>query len=446
MVEQTKTYNFSLSADAHVAPYQCLVEDERVADIHATRELAKILLDQYGNQSLSLKKWRKVSPFRINWTDTTSKPPKARQSSLLRFDWFVDHIAKRRGLDHEALGLCSPEQSRWNWMDAHLTWWGHYAPCNQEPTSLPVQLQLALGPEFPVIPAIDREGFAISSPQLHLQQGLLRARLRVIQESSALVPQKIDRERGQQAQFIMGGTPPLAALMEFVSLYVSIVDITLMQAYYAGFYAPERTGLSFNKEIMGPATGRRISDKLKWVRALSGKDLHASVELDAFTQMKSVRNHLTHFDPPCFAASIDDVAGWLSKTSDVAWLLIKIRMCLGVPISGPLVQMAMAPPVVAVARDPAHQRHVQSADTGYLSSTWRGEHPHRGRDPLRVPERLVAELGRIRERTSNSLGQSFTIGDIVEAVLAQRVSELSSLDNSQFTSQLEAAMRQIKKI
>lgn len=85
----------------------------------------------------------------------------------------------------------------------------------------------------------------------------------------------MNRERGEQVQFILGGTPPLAALIEFVSLYVSIVDITLMQAYYAGFYAPEKTGLVFNKDVMGPATGRRVSDKIRWVRALSCKDLNA---------------------------------------------------------------------------------------------------------------------------------------------------------------------------
>lgn len=445
MKDQTKTYNFNLSANAHAAPYPCLVEDLRATDIHTTRELTKILIEQYTNQTQPLKKWRKVPHFRIPWTDTTSKVPVTRQSALLRFDWLVEHITKHRGVNHSLLGLGPPELCRWNWMDAHLTYWGHYAPCNQEPGSLSVALPLALGASFPVVPAIDREGFATSSLQIHLQHGLLKARNRVILESPSFVPQVIDRERGEHAQIMMSGTPPLAALIEFVSLCVSVVDITLMQAYYAGFYAPVETGLSFHKEVMGPATGRRVADKLKWVRALSGKELGASVEIDAFNQLKSIRNHLSHFDPPCLAVSIDDVAGWLSKTSILAWLLIKIRLCLGVPVSGPLIQMAMLPPVVAVPRDPAHQRHPPSDGAGYVSSTWKGDHPHRGRDPLRIPESLVDELKLLCTRTSGALGRDYTINEIVEVVLTERISQFKSLNAAEFAHQLEDVVRDMNK-
>jgi hypothetical protein len=441
MTSVEKTFNMSLSSDAHAQPYPCLAEASTPPDTAATRELAKTLLDQYANQKLSLKRWRKAPHFRISWTDTESKPPVQRQSVLLRLDWLVDHLVKHRRLDHSLLNLCPPEKSQRNWMDADLTLFGHYAPCNQAPESLKIRLPLSLGNVFPVVPAIDREGFATSSPQLHLQRGLLAARNRVIRESPALVPQVIDRDLGQHAQLMIGRTPPIAALMEFATLFVTIVDITLMQAYYAARYAPNETGLTFDKNKIGAATGRTMDDKLRWVMLLSGNALHAQEELAVFRQMKALRNHLTHFDPPCLAVSIDDVAGWLSNVPALAWLLIKIRLCLGVPVSSPLVEMAMLPPVLAVPRDSHHPRHPLSNDAGYASSTWGREHPHRGHSAIRVSERLAARFEPISNRATRVLGREVAVGEIVGALLASHADELDALSDADLEKRMRGLMK-----
>lgn len=447
MNQQERTWNGSLSANAHAVPYRCLVEDAdpQEIDLQKTRTLAKLLLEQYTGQTRTLKKWRSHAPFTIPWVDSSSNPSVRGESARIWFDGFVRHLIQYRGLKHSEFNLCAPEQAERNWMDAHVTVWGHYMPCNQEPSSFGIRVPLALGSAFPVAPCIDREGFATSSPQLHLQEAVIKARERVILESPSFVPQVLDREKGQQAQFVFSGTPPLAALMEFTGLYVSIVDITLMQAYYAGRYAASETGLTFRESAMGPATGRRVSDKLRWVSALTGKHLNAADEIEAFNELKAIRNHLAHFDPPCFAASIDDVAAWLSSVSSLGWLLIKIRTCLGVPISGALVRMAMAPRVKAVPRDPAHPRHPQAAGAGYASSTWGREHPHRGRDPLRVSERLIDEIETLRARVNALLGREFTIDGTLDAVLAQRLQQLASMDDAGLLGEIGNSLERSRK-
>ena len=437
------TYNMSISDEGYTAPWPCLVENPQPPDLQKTRELAKVVIEQYTNREQGLKKWRQMPAFVIDWTDDKKIQ---RKSAPIRFDWLVNHLIEHRKIQHEQLGLCKPDRARDNWMDADVTTWGHYAPTsnNGAPNTLTFNLRLALGPKFPVTPAIDREGFATTSPQLHLQRGLLLARARILNEAQLLVPQKFDRDKGEHAQFIMGGNPPLAALMEFFNLWVSIVDISLMQAYYAGYYASNETGLVFRETLMGPATGRRVSDKIKWIRALSGVELNAREEIKTFKALKDVRNHLAHFDPPCFAVTIDDIAGWLSKVPDLAWLLIKIRQCLKLPISGYIIQMALCPLVLAVPRDPRHERHVQRDEVGYRSSTWKGPHPHRGRDDLQVPEPLIDKIEQLRARTKKLIGREIALPEIIRCVLSQRLSQLEGMSNDGVMKQLGEVLQASK--
>ena len=191
---------------------------------------------------------------------------------------------------------------------------------------------------------------------------------------------------------------------------------------------------------MGPATGRRVSDKIKWVRALSGNDLNAPNEMRSFNELKAVRNHLAHFDPPCLAVTVDDVAGWLSKMPDLAWLLIKIRTCLGVPISGPIIQMALSPLVSVVPRDANQVRHTQRRDVGYLSSTWGGSRPHCGRELPQVPESLHEKLKELRQRIQLLARREISLDDVVGIVLAQQLSHLEGMNDERLQKQIEIAL------
>ena len=431
-----------LSDAAHTSPFQCLAEDQQPPNSQAVRELAKIVIEQYARQSQGIKKWRKAKPFTVDWTRTDTKPPQPKKSSPIHFDMLVEHFENHRRLDHEQLGLPPLEHVGYNWMDADVTAWGFYVPASNggEPNTLTFKLPLSLGPQFPVAPAIDREGFATTSPQLHLQRGLLRARERLIQQAPLFVPQSFDRNKGEQAQFRMGGEPPLPALMDFFNLCVSLVDITLIQAYYAGYYAADKTGLTFNRATMGPIAGRRISDKIKWIRALSGNDINAPREMTAFNELKAVRNHLAHFDPPCLSVTIDDVAGWLSKVSDLAWLLIKIRGCLRVPLSGLLIQLALSPSVTIVPRDPMQPRHPQRADVGYSSSTWQGLRPHCEGGTLQVPLSMNEEITDLHQRIHEVTKRDLTINEVVRALLRRQLSHLKDMSDEKLKKHVESIL------
>ena len=424
------TYNLHLSPQANSSPYASLSEDLSTVDRTKVRRLAQVLLEQLGAPTLSITKWKKRKRFRLSWHEP---PPRSRigQSVELSFGEFVDHLIENRRLDHQALRLPPPEESKPNWMDSELTLWGFYAPCNEADESLAIGLPLTFGSSFPVTPVLDREGFATPSPQLHLQRALLSARWKIISNSHDFVPQRFDRSRGEIAQFQMSGTPPLINIMEYLNLTVSIVDITLIQSYYAATYLGEKVGLKNDDATMlalGPVTGRRMSDKLRWPRIVSGKDLDARDECLVFNELRAARNHFAHFDPPCIAVSIEDVARWLSGASAVAWLLIKIRRCLGLPVSGPLVELAVAPPVEAVPRDPAQPRYPQK-NKGYASSTWGGPNPHRGQDRLRLPSDSAEDIVSVKG-LMQSKGVDCDVVDLVRAAIRHGLSHLGSMDKA----------------
>lgn len=437
------TFSARLSDEAHASPYPCLAESAEPTPIDQTRDLAQRILEQYVGTTQARSKWRKVPRFRVNWNAPRRGAPgqvAPQHSSWLTFDSFVAHLGTHRGLVHSELNLAAPEDVQRNWMDRGLTLFAHYLPMNGATSAYKVNLPLSLGAAFPVTPAIDREGFATVSPQLHLQRALLAARQRVLHEAPAFVPQVLDRELGHQAAIMLGATPPLAALMEFATLYVALFDITVIQGCYAAMYDPLGTKLSFDRAKIGGLTGRTIEDKLHWVYLLSGNRLEARDEIAAFSKMKAVRNHLTHFDPPCLVVTIDDVAEWLSAVTPLAWLLIKIRKCFGVPISGPLIQMAMAPKVIAVPRDPAHPRHPQPSDAGYASSTWKGPHPHRRSELPRVTERIAKRYSLIASRASEVLGRPVSASDVLAMVHEKSAEQLEALGDSALKQRMTEAL------
>jgi len=87
-------------------------------------------------------------------------------------------------------------------------------------------------------------------------------------------------------------------------------------------------------------------------------------------KLKDIRNHLSHFDPPCVAFTMADVAGWLNLVSDVGRFIWKMRMRMEAPLSKGIVEMITLPLVKFMPQDPSDLRLPQESDVGYISSTW----------------------------------------------------------------------------
>jgi hypothetical protein len=151
---------------------------------------------------------------------------------------------------------------------------------------------------------------------------------------------------------------------------VSLVDITLHQFYFRAKYDGTAHGWRFDDQVVGPRKGIRLMDKFKWIGKITGSPLDdAHDELRQFGILKSIRNHLSHFDPPCFAYTLLDVASWLNLIPALGRLLWKIRKKLGVQLTPPLVKMVLLPKVEI------HEKHVRTAvqtnqPSGYITSTW----------------------------------------------------------------------------
>lgn len=113
-----------------------------------------------------------------------------------------------------------------------------------------------------------------------------------------------------------------------------------------------------------------MADKLGWIYQITGNPLHLTAEERAsFGRLKDLRNHLNHFDPPCFCYTVEDVATWLNDIRAFAQISWKIRLAVGSPLSAPLIAMLLFREIVFVPMGPG-KRLPQPRDVGYGSTSW----------------------------------------------------------------------------
>lgn len=220
----------------------------------------------------------------------------------------------------------------------------------------PFELKLPLGDAFPLRPCIDREGVAYASLQAPLLQNILRLYRRVVTDSHGAVA--LDGEWLNDLRMLLNDC-------------VSIVDVTLHQLYFAAQFRGGELGFHFDAAALGPRHGVRLKDKLHWVTKITGRTLEAHTEVASFKVLKDLRNHLTHFDPPCLAYTVEDVVGWLNRVPAVGRLLWRIRDRAGAQLNPALIECVLLPPVEFCPRHPG-RRVRQGPGIGYDSVTWPG--------------------------------------------------------------------------
>jgi len=313
------------------------------------RSVAAAILASY-HQPLSYKQWRKGGPLVVTWTDTNGEGKISKPMSWIALS---EYLSYRETFDPAEFAL-PPLLS--GWLDASLEGaQPFYAPANEADEALTIVYTPALSPDFPVQPALDREGRAFSSLQLMLLNSWIEVRKRLVEQSDLLFQ----------------GYDWLRDLFSYLTTVVSAVDNTLHQMYYRAQYEGGRTGLQFDPRLLGNTFGRRIEDKLAWVGQITGRPLDdCQSEVKAFVKLKDVRNHLSHFDPPVLAFTIEDVAAWLNATEGVARLLSAIRKRLNEPLCVPLVTLLLSRWVDWYPFDPAKRRVPQPLHSGYASSCW----------------------------------------------------------------------------
>jgi hypothetical protein len=216
-----------------------------------------------------------------------------------------------------------------------------------------IQKTLPLGPAFPLRPCLDREGRIFAS--LH---DLLLNRLQVLR--SRLVEASANFQQDDWFHDLRG----------YIADCVSLVDVTLHQLYFKAQYDP-LPGWKFDAAVLGDRYGRRLFDKLRWVGQITGRPLDdAGRERATLATTKALRNHMSHFDPPCLCFTLEDAAQWLNNVHDIATLIWKIRTRAGSPLNSRLTALLLAPKVAFVPLDPSLQRAPQSEGVGYASSAF----------------------------------------------------------------------------
>jgi hypothetical protein len=305
---------------------------------HGNRQRARQIVvawaSYYSSGKLSsVSQLRKTPMINVMPTD----PQSSKKWKSWRFDDLVDAIVQTCDFDVDTLGL-PPINSKALPQDFHYS---HNIPPTTDHTgTFQIKAVGSLGKDFPLVPTLDREGMIFTS-----FDGVLHGSV------------------------LLRGPRWFNNLRLLVNDVVSAVDIKLTYLYLLAEYAP-KPGWRFDKAKLGERHGRRMEDKLRWVEAITGRQLNAPQARGAFKELRELRNHLNHFDPPCLAYSVDDVARWLNLVPMVGELLWEIQRCMDEPLSRDLVRWLLLLPVAVVPRDQTRPRPAQLSTAGYASTRW----------------------------------------------------------------------------
>lgn len=317
------------------------------------RDVALALFNHYLGvaQPMSRTRLLKVPRQRIRcWSMPSGGGEVKRWESSLIALTDIERELEHGDFDYKKFELPDP---RCDWLDAQVTVSPAFHAVGSNGDSLKFALPTRLGSKFPIVPTLDREGTAISSPQLGIQARVLDLRTRLVETSDRFATDSWFQD-----------------MRSLVAECVSLVDITLHQLFYKAKYDP-LPGWTFDEAKIGPPHARRLAEKLRWVHSITMRQLeNTSDEYDSFIHIKDLRNHLQHFDPPCFCFTMEDVARWLNEVLLVARLTWRIRRAVGSSLSVPLIRILLAPEVQFVPQDPARPRLPQPANVGYASTRW----------------------------------------------------------------------------
>lgn len=323
----------------------------RYAARHGDRSLARQIVAawvSYGmGKPATASKLRKAGWLDVKWNDPQAGP----RASRIRFDDVVESVVATGDFDAAALGL-PPMLSKS--LPADFDYAHNVPPMTDHTGTLKVTAAGSLGAGFPVKPTLDREGMFFTSFEGVLYENVVELHDRLVSGSDDL---------------LMRGPRWFNDLRALVNDVVASVDIALSYLYLLAEYTP-KAAWKFDRDKLGPRHGRRMKDKLAWVHAITGQHLDAREGRAAFDELRELRNHLNHFDPPCVAYSVDDAARWLNLVPAVGGLLWQIRRCMDEPLSRLLVRWLLLRPVVVVPRDPSRPRPAQLPTAGYASTRW----------------------------------------------------------------------------
>jgi hypothetical protein len=326
-------------------------------DREILNRVALQLANFYSKRDWSRKRWHKSKGVTCRWelkdkddSGTGRIVATEQVSHPFHPNDFVKDLRTSSTFNQKKYNLPEPKCS---WLDNSISAATNFhAVQNTGQRSLTFQLVPNLA-NFPLSPSLDREGVMYTSFQGVLIHRVANLRKWLVENSHSDLT---DREEWFQN------------FRTLVNECVSLVDNTLHQIYFKAEY-DRPPSWKFVRDSLGERHGRRLMDKIKWVHQITGKQLDAPKELCSLRIVKELRNHLQHFDPPCFSASFEEIAEWLNHVLGVARLLRKIRQCANALPSIPLIELLLQKKVVFSPRDPGRRRVSMDYPVGYASTS-----------------------------------------------------------------------------
>lgn len=368
--------------------------------------ITKDILEFYSTKKLTKKQWVKEPPFVVKYKK--EEEVEFRVSKPISYSELAKNIRLFGSFSSEEYNLPKYECF---WLDNNIVMqinFHKFDDGSSEALTICIDSPKQMyGEKFPISPKLDREGHVISSMQASLIQRIINLRKTLIAESN----------KALYIEWVFD----LRTLMSDV---ISLVEITLHQIYTKAEYDP-LPGWRFDKTKLGKKHGRRVTDKLKWIGQITGNPLDdARDEVISLNNLRCIRNHMMHFDPPCLVIPLEEVGVWLNQVLDIAFLLQKIRSKLGVPISSELANFMLQRDVVFTP-EPCFQARlsIDSIKTGYLSSYWSGEQENSAKDEQ---QNLVGDL---QGEVNDSEPSTFVGKDTLQILEASEESGISSDDS-----------------
>jgi len=296
------------------------------------------------------RKWKKDSKlYSIEW----NRKEQTFNSQEINYKIISEHLRDNHGFVPEKLNL--PGMGC-EWMDNTLDLGMDFHILEKDKKSALTitngNTKKYLGESFPIEPALDREGQFFSTFQPQLIRKIILDRNNLISDSHLIM----------KPMWILN-------LRSLINDSISLIDICLNHIYIKAEYNPE-PNWKFDKDILGERHNRRFMDKLKWVKQITGNNLNIEKERKILLELKNIRNHLNHFDPPTLAITIEEATNWLNDVLYIGVVLFNIREALKVPVSTDLINFLLQRTVSFVPKKTCENRIPLNNSTGYKSSIW----------------------------------------------------------------------------
>lgn len=296
--------------------------------------------------------WKTSSlTYTINWTNNKKESIKSKPISYLVF---AQHLRDNGKFIPQGLDI--PEmECYWldNSVDLSINFHMIDKAKNEALTMQDGTPEKQFGTAYPIKPKLDREGLFFTTFQPQLIRKIISRRNELVSTSS----KALDHNWVMELRYLINDT-------------FSLLEITLNQFYIKAKYNPE-PGWNFDLKVVGDKYGRRLVDKLNWIRQISGKEFNYEPERESLMRLKEVRNHFNHFDPPSLVITLEEVEIWLNDIIIIGFLLVRLRKTIGAIISDELLNLIIQKRVIFKPQEAYKERlPLDSKKTGYYSSQW----------------------------------------------------------------------------